>query len=178
MKSIIILTLSVFFTMPVFSQEDTDGKELFRNNCRACHSIDKDLVGPALKDVTQRRDSVWLYSFITNSQRMISEGDSTAVALFAQFNQIPMPNQNLSTTEIASILSHIEIESRPDVSSAADQPIQRPQPTIQSYAKPLQFSDFVFWVPITVGIIAVVSILYGIIVLTEAVKKKEMGVKL
>ena len=175
MKAFIILTFSLF-TISISAQENQEVKDLFRNHCRACHSIDQDLVGPKLKDVTSRRDSAWLYAFISSSQSVIASGDSVATALFTKFNQIPMPDQPLTTGQITSILDYIDIESNPALVS--EDPIARPQPTIQSNAKPLQFSDFIFWVPITVGIIAVVSILYGVIVLTEAVKKKELGVKM
>ena len=77
--------------------------------CAACHTIGGGKkIGPDLKGITERRDREWLYSFIRSSQTMIQNGDSLAVALFNEYNKIPMPDNDLTDEQIESILTYIE----------------------------------------------------------------------
>ena len=39
---------------------------------------------------------------------MRAEGDPIATALFAKYNNVPMPNLRLSSIEIAALLSYLE----------------------------------------------------------------------
>jgi mono/diheme cytochrome c family protein len=85
------------------------GEKLFNSTCKACHTINGGkLIGPDLAGVNERRDQEWLVPFIRASQKMVSAGDSLAVALFEEYNKIPMPDNNMSDDEILSILSYIE----------------------------------------------------------------------
>jgi mono/diheme cytochrome c family protein len=54
---------------------------------------------------------------------MVSAGDSLAVALFEEYNKIPMPDNNMSDDEILSILSYIEQTSSgtPTAATPAEQ---------------------------------------------------------
>ena len=57
------------------------GRQLFRNNCAACHSGDlrTDLTGPALGRVHEEASKMWFIRFTQNSQRMIAQGDRRAL---------------------------------------------------------------------------------------------------
>jgi mono/diheme cytochrome c family protein len=67
------------------------GEALFSANCKACHRVDKVLVGPALKDVHNRAPSIdWIKSFIKNSSGVIASGDDYAVKLYNQYNKTQM----------------------------------------------------------------------------------------
>ena len=72
-----------------------------------------DLTGPALRGVTERwsgREAL-LYDWVKNSQKVISTGDSYAVALYKKWDNDPMGAfPNLSDENIADILSYIERE--------------------------------------------------------------------
>lgn len=133
-----------------------EGKHLFRNHCKACHNIDRILVGPALKGVTERRDSLWIYSFIKNSQSMIKQGDSTAIALYAEYNEVMMPNQKLADSEIDAILNYIEHNDKGNAKNL----ITRPEKEAQSYSEMLAFSNYVFWIPFTLMLGLLVVVLY------------------
>ena len=99
----LILSLS---NLPLYAQKS--GEELFKSVCAACHTVGNGkLIGPDLSGVNDRRDQEWLIRFIRSSQKMVSEGDSLAVALFNEYNNIPMPDNNLSDDEILSILNYI-----------------------------------------------------------------------
>ena len=85
------------------------GKEIFQKSCAACHSIGGGrLVGPDLKGVNDRRPEDWLLKFTKSSQTLVKSGDKTAVALFEEFNKIPMPDQALSDEQIKKVLAHIK----------------------------------------------------------------------
>jgi cytochrome c2 len=71
-----------------------EGKSIFQARCAACHNINKTLTGPALAGVDQRRSMDWIVDFVHSSQTVIKNGDKDAVALFKQFNNIPMPDHN------------------------------------------------------------------------------------
>src|ERR1044071_8699686 len=68
------------------------GALIFQKNCKSCHDLDRPVIGPALRGVFSRRDSVWVRNWITNSSKMISSGDPTAVALFEQYKKTQMTN--------------------------------------------------------------------------------------
>ena len=91
-----------------------DGEQLFQQ-CKACHTIGQGkLLGPDLLDVSKRRDKVWLKNFIKSSQTMIKAGDAEAVALFEEFNKLPMMDYNLSDPELEAIIKYIDSFSKAD----------------------------------------------------------------
>lgn len=93
-----------------FSQ--TDGKQIFKVNCASCHTLGKGrLVGPDLENVLQRREESWIREFIHSSTTMVAEGDSVAVALFEEYNFIPMPDQTINEEEISAVLNYISKET-------------------------------------------------------------------
>src|SRR5690349_2353570 len=52
------------------------GKNVFQNNCQGCHAINKNLTGPALKDVENRgpwTDRKNLVKWVKNPAAMINE---------------------------------------------------------------------------------------------------------
>lgn len=80
--------------------------------CIACHTIGEGKrVGPDLLHVTQRRPRAWLAQFIKSSQTLIKQGDQAAIAIFNEYNKIPMPDQPLSDAQIAAVLDYIASES-------------------------------------------------------------------
>lgn len=97
-----VASLSLF-SGTLFSQ---DGASIFKNTCAACHSIGKGkLVGPDLKDVSQRRSEAWLLSFIKGPQSMINS-DADAKALAAEYPMV-MPDQTISEADIKSVIAYI-----------------------------------------------------------------------
>ena len=89
----------------------SQGESLFNNNCTVCHAIDQQVVGPALKNVTERRELPWLIGFIHNSQKVIQSGDEYAVNLYNKFNKTVMPSFAYSDEEITSIIAYIKSAS-------------------------------------------------------------------
>ncbi len=111
----------------------TDGKELFRNICGACHTVGKGkLIGPDLKDVHQRHSRDWLFRWIRSSQSLVQAGDPEAVELFNAYNQVVMPDQPfLEDAQIAAILDYIAEAGKPAVTRAPGGRSTRPSAAVQ-----------------------------------------------
>jgi cytochrome c551/c552 len=85
-----------------------DGATLFKP-CAACHTIGGGkTVGPDLKGITKQRTNEWLVQFIQSSTKLIKSGDPEAVAIFKQYNNIPMPDNALTAEQVNKILDHID----------------------------------------------------------------------
>jgi len=89
-----------------------DGASVFKSKCAACHTVNKGrLVGPDLANVHNRRSEDWIHNFVNASQTMIKSGDEQAVAIFEEYNQTIMPDQNLSDAEFQAMLEYIKANS-------------------------------------------------------------------
>lgn len=112
MKLHILLFLCLFYLLPLAVRGQQSGEAMFNSFCSACHTISKGkLIGPDLADVHLRRTDAWLYEFIAGSQAMVKKGDETAVALFAEYNQVAMPDAPFSAAEIKTLVSYIKSKS-------------------------------------------------------------------
>jgi mono/diheme cytochrome c family protein len=88
------------------------GQQIFDSVCFACHTIGGGrLVGPDLANVHEKRSQEWLERFVISSQSMIDSGDVEAVALFEEYNRLPMPDSFLSEEQSRQVLSYIELQS-------------------------------------------------------------------
>ena len=86
----------------------------FRQNCTSCHTIGGGrLVGPDLKNVTQRKDRVWLQSFVANPKAKLDAGDPYVLKLKEEARGAVMPNiAGINETISASLLTLIDAESK------------------------------------------------------------------
>lgn len=109
------LTLAIFAL--IFSHGHAEvsadaGKTLFTNLCASCHAknMKTTLTGPALGGVMDRWDNeADLYSWVRNSQALISKGNPRAVELWNQFKPTLMSNfEKLTDDEIGSILAYVD----------------------------------------------------------------------
>jgi len=88
------------------------GTYVFQNRCGACHTIGKgDGVGPDLAGVTTRRERDWLIRYVRAPDEMLAQNDPIAVALFAKYKNVSMPNLKLSDAEITAVLTFIEAQA-------------------------------------------------------------------
>lgn len=108
MKKHVSFILFFFLINIGFSSRAQNSGENLYKTCAACHTIGKGrLVGPDLTKIYEKREQDWLIRFIRSSQKVIKDGDPHAVELFKEYNQIPMPDNNLSDNEIISIIGYI-----------------------------------------------------------------------
>lgn len=123
-SSALVFFVVLLFSLSVQAQDEatTDGiptdaalvsagESLFKANCAQCHEIHEVVIGPALKDVHDRRPKEWLLKWIKNSQKVIQSGDEYAVALYNEYQKNVMPSYPFSDDQITSILSYIKVES-------------------------------------------------------------------
>ena len=86
--------------------EAVKGKLAFESKCLACHSLGQGVkLGPDLAGVTQRRTDDWLARWLKSPDKMLASDDA-AKAMLKQFNNIPMPNQNLDDAEVAQYIKY------------------------------------------------------------------------
>lgn len=89
------------------------GEDLFRRRCQVCHTVGAgDTVGPDLLGVTDRRDRAWLVRWLKEPDRMLAEGDPVATALYAKYQELPMPNLRLGDADALALIGYLEAESR------------------------------------------------------------------
>jgi mono/diheme cytochrome c family protein len=103
------MLVSIFpLSGPILAQDADHGQQTFQAMCAACHTIGGGrLVGPDLQGIGERRSEAWIIDFVQHSQALVQGGDSAAVALFEEYNRIPMPEQPLSEQEVRSILAYV-----------------------------------------------------------------------
>jgi len=90
---------------------NSNGKQLFINNCQRCHELNQDKMGPKLAGVLSRwnNDTTQLAVFIKDPQQLISGGKNNyANQLYSTWNGAQMPPfANLSESDIKDIIAYI-----------------------------------------------------------------------
>ncbi|MCF7567424.1 cytochrome c [Sabulilitoribacter arenilitoris] len=81
------------------------GADVFKKMCTACHRADKKFIGPAPKDILERRTPEWVMNMILDPEGMV-KNDPLAKALLIEFNGSPMANQNLTEEEARAVLEY------------------------------------------------------------------------
>jgi nitrite reductase (NO-forming) len=88
--------------------ESQQGKIDFESKCFACHSMGHGKkLGPDLAGVTKRRSDSWLTNWLKSPETML-KSDADAKALLKEYNNIPMPNQNLTDAEVRQYLKYFK----------------------------------------------------------------------
>ncbi len=125
------------------------GETLFRTRCAACHTIGNvtrtvagggaidtgESLGPDLLGVAERRSRDWLVRWIKNPKQLLEDEDPIALALYAEYDNIIMPNFHLSDIEIDALLDYMGSESdriRAARSGAADSHPPDPNRAVKS----------------------------------------------
>jgi len=105
-----LLLASGMVSGPSLAQDRMDD---FRANCTSCHTIGGGrLVGPDLRNVTERKDRAWLARFIADPTSVLQSGDAYALKLRDEARGVLMPAVPGMTIDRAMILLDlIEAES-------------------------------------------------------------------
>jgi protein SCO1/2 len=87
------------------------GQSVWQNGgCGGCHAIGKKMAGPDLAGVYERRSREWLARWLKNTDEMLAT-DSAAQAMLAEYNNIRMPNLNLTDADADAVLHYIAQET-------------------------------------------------------------------
>ena len=142
MKQLLSITAIILFILGGFLAKAQDSGENLFKVCAACHTIGKGrLVGPDLTQVYEKREQDWLIKFIRASQKMVKDGDPVAVSLFKEFNQIPMPDNNLTDDEIISIIDFIKATDLKESGTVTAETIAEEQKTDTLATASIVFSN-------------------------------------
>ena len=160
MKKILLLMLLSSITM--YGQDFARGKELFKQNCAACHNMERKMVGPALKNVVAEQGRDWTKKWIYNSKALIESGDEHANEIWEEYNRAAMPAYNyLEDSDLESIVTYLQDytkdkEERTAAAKKASTPTGTAGTTtvIQSQPTP----TYIWIILIIAGIIASVAI--------------------
>lgn len=116
--SVVILLLLVNFTVraqaiPEDAAAISAGQALFNGNCKSCHKIHQESVGPALAGVETRTPSVgWIIDWVHNSSKVVASGDDYGVAIFEKYKKSKMTDfTTLKEDQILNILAYIKSEA-------------------------------------------------------------------
>lgn len=114
-QTLIAIGLLLSTSASIYGQDGDpkNGEKLFKANCTACHALDKQLVGPALKGVVARLETEqglgkdWLHKWIKNNKELRASGDKYANEVFEKFNKTEMlVFPNLTDKDIDDILAY------------------------------------------------------------------------
>jgi mono/diheme cytochrome c family protein len=104
---------ALFFLLLSFGNKISaqDGKAIFQDNCASCHSVFKDLTGPALGGVTTRgpwSDRKKLYDWVHNPSKFMSS-DPYTQGLKGKFGGVVMTAfDKMSEKEIDAVIDYVE----------------------------------------------------------------------
>lgn len=153
---LLLIALLIFSVAGNAAPPAEDGKAIFSTRCAACHNINKKLTGPALAGVHERRSVDWIIKFVNSSQTLIKSGDKDAVALFEQFNKVPMPDHpDLTADNIKSIIEYIKTESVP---VATNTKIKSPKKG--PFYTPFSVKDYGFFIAFGIVVVMLIMTLY------------------
>ena len=85
------------------------GRFIFTKKCMDCHSLDVNLKGPALRDVTKQRKSEWIMNMMLQPDEMI-RNDSVAKKLFSE-HIVKMTVKDLNQEDAKAVLEYLKSES-------------------------------------------------------------------
>ncbi|UFH30698.1 c-type cytochrome [Chryseobacterium sp. C-71] len=130
-KGLIAIGLLLSTSASIYGQGDpANGEKLFKANCTACHALDKQVVGPALKGVVERLkseqglDTEWLHKWIKDNKALRASGDKYANEVFEKYNKTEMQVfPNLTDKDIDDILEYTTNPPAP-VAAVAETPAQ------------------------------------------------------
>lgn len=106
-----LLSVLFFFVLSVVNKLTAqDGGAIFQNNCAACHSVTKNLTGPALGGVESRgpwSDRKKIYAWVHNPAGFMAN-DPYTQGLKSQFGGVVMtPFPDLTEKEIDAVIDYI-----------------------------------------------------------------------
>lgn len=95
---------------PVDAKLAAQGRELFVPNCGGCHGFDRDMTGPSLRGVLDRRTPEFVMNMVLNTAEM-EQKNETIRALIKKFNE-PMPHPFITDAQARAILEYLRTAAK------------------------------------------------------------------
>lgn len=119
-KTLTLFTILGFAVQSVQAQDIKEGESIFKQSCTACHAVERDVIGPALKGATDRFEMDFLIKWVRNSQALVQAGDPLAVELFETHNKIVMPAfVTLTDENITNLFAFVDAKVAESAAPAA-----------------------------------------------------------
>ena len=106
------LAFLLFFSINISAQKANveNGEKLYKSNCAACHKLDKKLIGPALKGITEKREQDWLIAWIKDNNALVASGDKLAKEVQGSNPAAMIAYPQFSDQDIIDILEYTKGE--------------------------------------------------------------------
>lgn len=68
-----------------------NGSSVYESNCAACHSFNREVVGPSLSGLRSKlgeSSALWLQAYLTDSEKLLNTGDTRAVKLRKEYGHV------------------------------------------------------------------------------------------
>jgi mono/diheme cytochrome c family protein len=145
------------------------GAQLFKENCKSCHKIHQDAVGPALSGVSKRRSKDWIHSWVKNNAVFRASGDKDAIAIWEKFGKSEMTAFPTFTNEnIDDIVAYVE--SVPVEGPKVDGPPGTQTSTTEAGGK---YDTIILGLVIVVLILVLVAMIVFLAIIKRYLKDKE-----
>ncbi|MEJ1239988.1 PQQ-dependent sugar dehydrogenase [Chryseolinea sp. T2] len=98
------------------------GEAIFKQDCSACHTFDRDAIGPRLGGVTASATGEWIISFISDPKKMIDSGDERANKLYDRFKTIMPAFSQYDKEKMQQIFAFLKSKEGVAKEETADDP--------------------------------------------------------
>ena len=90
---------------PIDKKLADEGKSIFSNNCSACHSLDVEVEGPALRSITKKLRPEYIMNYLLNTTEM-QQKDPQLKKLMKKYNGEAMPDLGLKEPQARALLEY------------------------------------------------------------------------
>lgn len=98
------------------------GSAIFKQDCAACHSMDRDAIGPRLGGITSEVSDEWLAGFIANPEATINSGDERARKAYERYKTMMPSFAHYSTTKLEEVVAFLKANQHIVAVATAEDP--------------------------------------------------------
>ena len=107
LAAVAVVLTTVVGPLSAGAAADQDGKAVFEQLCKGCHTIGGGkLVGPDLQGLADRRERAWVERFIREPDKVIASDDPIAKQLVEEYGS-QMPTLGVSDAQLAALVAFL-----------------------------------------------------------------------
>ena len=96
---------------PIDQKLVDQGKSAFNDKCSACHNLDVEVEGPALRHVTKKLRPEYIMNYLLNTTEM-QKKDAQLKELIKKYNGEAMPDLELKEPQVRALLEYFRSEAK------------------------------------------------------------------